>query len=373
MISQCEQIKQEYEDLKTLKGEFDLKYKKAKAATTSDFAKTKELKAELEQKIDALQNKVWPFEGLLQTEAKEQYEQAISGYREFGWLKTLVLGQEGIIDENGQEYPVPSFREIQKALLAKKEFFAEKFAVMENPRIHLTPFALSPTAMADGYGRQIEDHFAEAKVDKDVRIPDQHKTKLFGVDGEPLELRADKQNVYFDDALKNLTYFPVWQDRAGSITADSGLTKEQALAKLGGWQVSIIEDIPLSPIEGQGKTMEKKIKIKGKTKKVNRTPVTGGINAAKQYELLKQQNETGFTLEDWLSFARLHLKEKKVILDDDQHAGYYCRLLGAGTAVGNVPVAYWDRVSRLAYLGWNFPGDFDSDDGVRRAVRVEIL
>ena len=244
---------------------------------------------------------------------------------------------------------------------------------MEKPRIHLTPFALSPAAMADDYGRQIEDHFAEAKVDGDVRIPDKHKTKLFGVDGQPLALRADKQNVYFDSSLNNLTYFPEWQNQAGSIKAVGGLTKEQALAKIGGWQVMIIEDVPLAPEKGQGKIIEKGIKIKGKIKKVKRTQVAGGLNAAEQYELLKRQNETGFTAEDWLSFARLHLKEKKVVLDDDKYTDYYCRLLGVEAAYDYVPRTYWYRVDRQAYLDRHSPGNSGSDHGVRGAVRVKIL
>ena len=371
MPNQCEQIKQEYGDLKILKQKFDLECKKA--VETKSWDKAKELQAELEQKIDALQNKVWPFEGLLQKEAKEQYEKAISGYREFGWLKTLASGQEGIIGENGQEYPVPSFREIQKALMANQEFFAEKFAIMENPRIHLTPFALSPSAMADGYGRQIEDHFAEAKADGNARIPDKHKTKLFGVDGEPLELRADKQNIYFADLLKDLRYFPEWQKKKGAVEASGGMTKEETITKLGGWQIIIIEDVPLAPIESQGKPMEKEIKIKGKTKKVKRTQVAGGLNAAEQYEHFKRQNETGFTPEDWISFARLRLKEKNIVLDDDEGTNYYCRLLGAKTADGYVPDAYWYRGNRRAGLGGHNPGASDSDNVARGAVRVEIL
>ena len=368
MPNQCEKIRAEYKDLKTLKQKFDLAHDQA--AQTGDLAKTKQLKAELERKIEALANKVWPFEGLLRQKAEEQYEKAVSGYREFGWLKTLASGQEGIIGANGQEYPLPTFREIQKALLANPEFFAEKFAVMENPRIHLTPFALSPRAMADGYGRQIEDHFAEEKVKGSARIPDQHKTKLFGADSQPLELRADKQNVYFGDSLDNLSYFPEWREKKGSVEASGGLTKEEAIAKSGGWQVVIIEDIPLAPIEGRGKTIEKEIKIRGKTKKVKRTQVAGGLNVAEQDKLLKRQSETGLTPEDWLSFARLHLKEKNIVLDDDQGMTYYCRLLSAVTADGAVPNAGWHRGYRRADLDGSGPGHSHSDDGVRGAVRV---
>ena len=54
MSSQCEQIKKEYEEIKTLKKEFDLEFAQSK---TSD--KIKELKAQLEQKTNELSKKIW--------------------------------------------------------------------------------------------------------------------------------------------------------------------------------------------------------------------------------------------------------------------------------------------------------------------------
>lgn len=119
--------------------------------------------------------------------------------------------------------------------------------------------------------------------------------------------------------------------------------------------------------------MEKEIKIKGKTKKVKRTQVAGGLNAAEQYEHFKRQNETGFTPEDWISFARLRLKEKNIVLDDDEGTNYYCRLLGAKTAGGCVPRAYWFRGFRRASLSGGGPGVSGSGFVARGAVRVEIL
>jgi len=56
MPSECEQIRQEYEDLKSLKKEFDLEYEKA--AKTGNLEKAKELKAILEQKREALREKI---------------------------------------------------------------------------------------------------------------------------------------------------------------------------------------------------------------------------------------------------------------------------------------------------------------------------
>jgi hypothetical protein len=61
--SQCEQAKAEYEELKRLKQEFDLEFQKA--AETGNLEKVKELRAQLEQKIDALREKIFPVERLL--------------------------------------------------------------------------------------------------------------------------------------------------------------------------------------------------------------------------------------------------------------------------------------------------------------------
>ena len=59
MTNSCEQIKNEYENLKTLKEEFDLEYQKA--VETGNLERVREMKAELEQKRDALKEKLFVF------------------------------------------------------------------------------------------------------------------------------------------------------------------------------------------------------------------------------------------------------------------------------------------------------------------------
>ncbi|MFC1756835.1 hypothetical protein ACFLZC_01590 [Patescibacteria group bacterium] len=365
--SECEQVQQEYQELKTLKTEFDLEYQKA--VETGDLNRAKELKQELEQKRDILSSKLWIFESLPQKELREQYQSQMDLYKERGFLETLSSGQEGIKDEKDNEYPIPDINEVM-VKLKSKELFKEKIETMENPFILITPFALSLETMKDSYGQQIEEHFVEERIEGDRRIPDKDKTKLFGLDQEPLELRTDKQNIYFSDSLKTLSYFPEWKEEGNSVKTIGGMTKKEAITQRGGWKISIIENISLAPEAGQGKTIEKEIKIKGKTKKVKRKQVEGGLNTAKQYELLKQQNEEGLTPEDWLSLALLHLKEKNTVLDDDRKTNYYCRLPGAVTSDVRVPVAFWGRDARRAGLDRGVPGYSDSDFGVRGAVRV---
>jgi WD40 repeat protein len=57
MPNQCEQLKQEYNNLKSLKQEFDLEYEKA--VETRNTARAKELKIEIERKIAELKEKLW--------------------------------------------------------------------------------------------------------------------------------------------------------------------------------------------------------------------------------------------------------------------------------------------------------------------------
>ncbi|MBU4367367.1 hypothetical protein KKC49_00675 [Patescibacteria group bacterium] len=104
MTNSCEQIKTEYENLKTLKEEFDLEYQKA--IETGNLEKVREMKAELEEKRDALQEKLF----VSPEKAKE-----IMGNEDF-------LGQEAVeiafgIKLNKQEIPRIPFKkeELERA------------------------------------------------------------------------------------------------------------------------------------------------------------------------------------------------------------------------------------------------------------------
>ncbi|MEM4282831.1 MAG: WG repeat-containing protein [Candidatus Woesearchaeota archaeon] len=61
--SQCEQIKAKYENLKTLKHEFDLEYKNAlETGKLENLEKLKELQALLEKNRDALWEEIDPYQ-----------------------------------------------------------------------------------------------------------------------------------------------------------------------------------------------------------------------------------------------------------------------------------------------------------------------
>ena len=364
----CRQLKTELDAIRALATEFDAAFDHVKE--TGDMAEAKALKARIEEKMASLKETLWPFGSLSKKEMQEQYESQMALCRERGLLQTLSGKQEGIKDERGNEYLPPAFEEVLAALKTEA-VYRETIETFEKPLVLITPFALPPQTMVDAYGKQIGEHFVEKTTKGDRRIPDRNKTRLLGVDREPLELRVDGRNVFFSDSLENPTYyFPQWNKDAERVKATGGMTKQEAITRLNGWAITIVEDISLAPEKGQGKTKRKEITIKGAAKTIERKQVEGGLDVAQQYALLQQHNEEGLTPEEYIFFAMLHLRQSNSVLDDDRETAYYCRLLGVATASGAVPYAYWNRDYRQAFLGGYDLGGRGGYYGVRSGVRV---
>jgi len=116
MSSRCEQIKQEYETLKSLKKEFDLELEKAttKAGTPQEvkqaLQRAKEVKAMLEQKRDTLKKKVLDFKWSLFdkrilpfVEKKKEYKNTETLEGHTGWVLTLQVLPDGRIVSGGSD------------------------------------------------------------------------------------------------------------------------------------------------------------------------------------------------------------------------------------------------------------------------------
>ncbi len=352
MERNCEQLKQDLSDLEQKKQEFDLELEKA--IQTGDFERVRQLKQELEKDRDSLKEKLWFFEYIERAKIKEQYESEIEAYREIGLLETLSNGQEGIKDEQGNEHPIPTLKEVEQRIKENRDLCEQKFALMQNARIHLVPFALSPERLAQLHNNQIQEY-----KDKGIELLDH--------EGKPVELRDDSENVFFEEALKNLEYYPEWEEIGDEVNPKNGISKEQALEQIGAWKVMIIEDIPITHQKEETEpVIEKPVTIKRKKETLSREKPKGELNAAQQYDILKQQQEQGFTLEDWISFSMVHLKEKKIVLDDSNQA--WCRCLGNNTVGGHVSVACWFPFDRQVVLGGVSPHCARSFDGFRPGV-----
>jgi len=354
MPNQCEKIRKEYENLKTLKAEFDLEYQKQKAVETRNLSKTKELKAELEQKRDALAEKLWPFENLPQKELREQYESQKEIMERNGILEKLSTGELGIKAIDNQEYNFPTYQEITKRIKENKEILKTKTEQGFN-QLLIVPFGMKLNDLIEKYEQVILKHYREGKL---------LATKEKETDpDEPLELN-ESQPVWVWDKYQNadtngeLVYFPEEFSKN-----HSGKTKQEILKEQGGFSVILIEDLPNIPREGKGK------EIKGRKQlEANQTP--------NQYlETLKTnvdyKNETGMTPEEQIIYAIKYLEEKNQVIDDWQGKGSLSFQLGAYFTAGrNVPDAHWYRVIRRASLNRSVPEYSDSSYGVRTSVKV---
>ena len=355
MSNQCEPIRQEYGGLKTLKQEFDLAY--TEAASTGDLAKTKQLKAELEQKIEALQNKVWPFEALRQKELKEQYESQKNILERLGILKKLSSGADGLLGIDNKEYGLPSYAEISRSLRQSREWLKTKTEQGFN-QLLIVPFGLSLDDLIEKCRQVILRHHQAGQLLAAKENPADPDEPLELDESQPFSFWDDYQNA---DINGKLVYFPEEFSQN-----HRGKTKKEVLKKQGGWTVLLLENLPNIPRQGQGQ------EIKG------RKQLEAGQMPNQYLEILKTdvsyKNETGMTPEEQIIYTIKHLEQTNQVIDDYQGHGRIAYNLGGYFPAGDgVPCANWLRGDRQTNFYSRNPKHRDDRFGVRGAVRVEIL
>lgn len=348
----CEQLKKEYKDIKSLKQEFDLAYQKA--VETGELEKARELKNRIELQMNSLREKLWPFENLPQKEFQEQYKSQKEILEKIGILEKLSSGEMGIKGIDGKEYVFPKIEKIFKMARENKEVLKTK-AEQGFQKLLIVPFGMKLDDLIEKYKQVILRHHKEGKLfaaKKDPKEPDQ-KLKL-----------DEKQPVYACDKCLNadikgeLVYYPEEFSKN-----HQGKTKKEILKERGGFNILLLEDLPNIPREGKGETIGDRKQLEA-----NQTPseYLNKIQTDQNY-----QNEQGMTPEDQLAYAITHLEQTNQVIDDYFGNGSISYQLGAYfPASGVVPYAYWDRGSRLACLDWNVPGYRVGFCGVRASVRV---
>jgi len=357
MSSPCEQLRQEYKELKTLNQEFVLAYKKA--LETGDLKKAKQLKAELEERRNALEEKLWPFDKkeLSREEFERQYNSQKETMKRVGILKELSNGEWGIIGIDNEEYVFPSLREITERMRKNKEALKTKTEQGFN-RLLITPLGMRLDDLIEIYKQVILKHHREGKLLATKENPSDPDKPLELNEEEPVQVWDRYQNA---DISGELVYFP--QEFSQN---HQGKTKKEILKDQGGFTVMLTEDLPNIPRQGKGKEIGGR-----KQPEADQSP-------NKYLEILKtnpaHQNETGMTPEEQIILAILHLEKTNQVLDDYLGKGSISHQLGAYFIVdGSVPFACWRRGFRLARLGGSDPGYSDSARGVRAGVRVKKL
>ncbi len=322
MPIQCEKIKKELEDLKTLQKEFDLEHQEA--TKTGNLVKAKELKVELEQKRDALSEKLWPFENLPQKELKKQYENQKEMLEQVGMLEKLSTGEMGIKAIDNKEYAFPSYQEIVKRVKENKEILESKTEQGFN-QLLIVPFGMKLSDLIEKYEQVLVKHYQEGKLLATKEKPSDPDKHLNFDEDEPITIREGYQNADIEERLR---YFPKKFSKN-----HQGKTKQEILRKQSGFNVMLIEDLPIILRKGEGK------EIKG------RKQLEVGKDAGEYLEILNTnpiyQNETGMTPEEQITYAIKYLEQTNQVIDEVPGKDSTSCQLGTCSIDGHVMVSNW--------------------------------
>ena len=279
---------------------------------------------------------------------REQYDTTLTELNKAGLIIPLPeTGSYGIVGFDGKEYPMPTYKEVLHKLEGQKEKLLPKIEQGFN-KILITPFALPLNTLVERYKRLIREKHSKGKLLATKRSPEDPDTKL--------ELDTEDPVWFWDqhkdaDTDGSLVYQPTSFSRE-----HHGKTKKQLIEAGRSWDISLIEDLPNLPAEGQGKIYpERSIGALNKRKQLeaNKSP--------NEYLKLTQtdqnyKNESGFNPEQWLTLAITHMEATNEVLDDYQGNGKLAYLFGSYfPSSGFVPSACWVRFGRRVYLSRNDP------------------
>ncbi len=287
----------------------------------------------------------------------KQYESQLDILRNTGIISKLSDGSEGIFEEDGTDYPVPSLLSIVQRFCEdgnKYELLRRKVE-QGFTKLILVPFALSLQELVDRYGEQLVSRLW-------------HPGQLFGEGESPagnagkvaevLALNTDTIYKAEEYQIQQLVYFPEFFESHNH----GGLTKEEAITQKGGWQVYLIEETPI-PRKGKGKNRN------------GRDQLEAGLSPRQYLEKLQAdpqyKGEVGLTPESWLMKAMTHLRERDEVIDDWKGKGSLNSLLGAYfPGSGDVADACWHRDDSQARLGGIDADGYGEGFGASSAVRV---
>ena len=358
-----------------IKKRFDVAYQEA--VISGDTTAAEQLKQELTAKMNALKEKLNPFEARLKV--REQYESQKSIMARLGILEPLADGSLGIKGIDGQDYPLPSYQEVSRRMVEKKDVLGTKVD-QGFVKLVLVPFGMPLDKLVSIYKTALQKHFDDKKLfytKKDplnAQEPLEPITKFNSTEGPLLVL--NKYNGA--DENGSLVYYP----KEFSKDNHGGKTKAELLVGgQNGFTIRFLEDMPNIPRGGKGTTKgsdgkkRAQLDTAGTSIKKYIEPGQTTSNSREYLKALQTENqyqhEQGMPPEEQIMYALTHLEETNQVIDDYQGNGSISYQLGAYfPSSGYVPNACWHRGYHRAYLNWNGPGYRDAYYGARSAVGV---
>ncbi|MEK7097398.1 MAG: hypothetical protein AAB906_00955, partial [Patescibacteria group bacterium] len=371
----CPQLQSDLAQLKSLQQEFNLALDKGREAGDLKLAQT--LKAQIEQKMASLKEKLWPFQELPKPELEKQYQSQKEIFQKTGILERLSTGELGIKGIDNQEYPFPEIQDIFAMMKENKEILKTK-SEQGFQKLLITPFGMKLNDLIDRYRQALWKHYTEKKLfatmknsQDQTQFPDDlpfDKETIEKIKSGEIKYEDvwNKQgNVYGDknsglwawdqykdaDISGELVYNPKElpttgeePDKEKRRQKSQGKTKAEVLAQEGaGWDIQLIEDLPNIPRKDQGKTTGNRLQLDTAGTSILKYIQEGKDTPSPQEYLKAIQNdpiyqyEQGMTPEDQITYAIFHLEQTNQAIDDYQGNGSMSYQLGAYFLSGDVP------------------------------------
>jgi hypothetical protein len=299
---------------------------------------------------------------------REQYDSQVKMLKDSGILRNLgetknpPTEEYGIIGVDDKEYPLPTYEEVFARLKdPEKRKLIEKKVEQGFVKLQIVPFATNISRIIECYKQVL------LKIHKDFGI----KTS----DGTIQELKTEKPiNVWSNLGGCDNPNTPAGKQMEYGVTNYAGLTKEARGGRfksellqnpVNAWQISLVEDLPNLPAEGQGQTIAGRRQFEAYKSPEEYLAILNDHSKA-QY-----QGETGQTPESALVTWLTYLYQNNQVIDESEQRGKRVTNLLVGTRLSDqVICCYWSVDQSNSELGRNhYSRDFE-DSGFRPQVNI---
>lgn len=363
-------------EIRTLKVSFEQAYDAAIVSEDeANMQRAQAMKIALETKITALNEVVWSAEVERVFDLRKQYESQRSLLKKADILKTKTVRNvtrgeyelDFILGDDLKEYPLPSYRDIVRGMMEKKELHRLK-ADQGFTKLLIVPFAMDLMKIIDRFESYLKARSQDKKNHFDLNLEDPIEIDL--------RYRGSAEDAYMDE----LVYHPKNMEADGR----GGSTKKQILEtqySQNDWhqgfefifvQNDVVgESIRSIPWLGEGSS---------KAVTNGRADIGAGKSADEYVsDMVVTQTdphsayfgESGMTLEAWITGFMTQLEERGMPLDALSAGDCTVRLTGAYfTRNDQFICAYWDGDEAKAKIVSESSNNKDSVSGARMVVRI---
>ncbi len=297
---------------------------------------------------------------------ERDYEVQQTVHDKAGFLEALSNGEQGIKAIDGKEYHFPTQEDIVEAFEGQEDLIELKLRQYRNPKLIITPFGKPILDIAEKWKKVIETYAKQDKLhnrDGSKVEPRKNNQGLVEYDMTANALHEDKAPVWIWEKYadqSNIVYDPEVFDRDNH----EGKQKEEVLANLGGYVISLREDAE-SPRSGT------------ETDQEGRTPLSTNTNAHTYLKTLQEnqqyEGEVGSYPEEDILYAITKLIEEDglVVYNYSKNEASSIYSLGAYLpGSSGVPILDWDAGDRRAVLFGYVPTYSSAGDGSLSLVRA---